>query len=313
MIRVSVFSAALAISLISGCASTPEGLDAIQDRASREAVSTARSGATLINEAERLANDAQAQETYRFAPAMTLSAADSLEDARTAQKKGRADDEVREYALTAAATYRKALDHTLLARETLAPSLAHLEVLNRINSDEYYPSEYRTIEGDLGDIIETLERTGAPASTNQTQRQLLLDMHELEVRTVGFVELQQTRNRITAMRDAGAPKLIPDSFSTATLALASAEDLISKTPRATAEIASQRAAAITATDHAQVILSMVNEILSVDKDNAEALVLRIERWLYNIAVALKYPDIRHLPMDEQSRQLSEEIEDVIQR
>jgi len=133
------------------------------------------------------------------------------------------------------------------------------------------------------------------------------------VRTVGFVELQQTRNRITAMRDAGAPKLIPDSFSTATLALASAEDLISKTPRATAEIASQRAAAITATDHAQVILSMVNEILSVDKDNAEALVLRIERWLYNIAVALKYPDIRHLPMDEQSRQLSEEIEDVIQR
>ncbi|MEE3159331.1 MAG: hypothetical protein VX283_00320 [Pseudomonadota bacterium] len=313
MTRYPLIGILFATTVLAGCASTPQGLDRIQDRASREAVSTVRSGATLIKEAEQLESQAKAQETYRFAPAMTDSAKEYLSEAKQARDKGKADNEVRELALTALATFEKAQDHTLVARETLAPSLAHLEVLNSIRSDTYYPSEYRAVNEDLDSIIRTLETTGAPASASQTQRQLLLDMHDLEVRTIGFIQLQQIRNRIAAMREAGAEKLIPRSFSTATTALASAEDLISKAPRADAEIAAQREAAKTAADHAQIILAMSNEVLDADKDNAEALVLRIERWLYNIAVALTYPDIRHLPMDEQSRQLAEEIEGVIQR
>jgi len=299
--------------VLSGCATTPQGLDAIRDQASREAVSTSRSGNTLIREAESLAGDAKAQETYRFAPVLTAEAAESLAKARTAQSKGRADDQVRVAALASVATYRKAMDHTLIARETLAPSLAHLEVLNSIRSETYYPSSYADVTAQLNDIIRTLEATGAPASTAQSQRQLLLNMHELEVQTIGFVNLQQIRDRMQAMKDANADHLIPRSYGTAEQALASAEDLIRSTPRAEAEIKTQRQAAKTATDHAQIILAMTNEILDADAGNAEALALRTERWLYNIAVALKYPDIRHLPMDEQSRLLSEAIEEVIQR
>ena len=52
--------------ILSGCASAPKGLDNIRDQASREAVSTSRSGTTLITEAESLSRDAQAQETYRL-------------------------------------------------------------------------------------------------------------------------------------------------------------------------------------------------------------------------------------------------------
>ena len=313
MTRYPLISVLLVTTVLAGCASTPQGLDLIKDRASREAVSTVRSGTTLIKEAEQLQSQAKAQETYRFAPSMTESANEYLSEAEQAREKGKADSDVRELALTAVATFEKAQDHTLIARETLAPSLAHLEVLNSIRADTYYPSEYRAVNEDLNSIIRTLETTGEPASTSQTQRQLLMDMHDLEVQTIGFIHLQQIRNRISAMREAGAERLIPRSFGTATTALASAEDLINKAPRAEAEIAAQREAAKTAADHAQIILAMSNEILQADKDNAEALVLRIERWLYNIAVALKYPDIRHLPMDEQSRQLAEEIESVIQR
>lgn len=299
--------------LLSSCASTPKGLDSIRDQASREAVSTSRSGTTLINEADSLSREAQAQETYRFAPLLTQEATSSLNESRVLQDKGRADDQVRAKALEASATYRRAIDHTLIAREIMAPSLAHMEVLNSINSRTYYPSDYTNVENQFASIIATFETTAAPASTSQTQRQLLLDMHAVEVSTVGFLQLQQVRNQMKNLKNANAATLIPRSYKTAAKTLASAEDLINKTPRATGEIALLREQAEVSAAHAQVILSMVNETLDASSDNAEALVLRTERWLYNIAGALKYPDIRHLPMDEQSRQLADGIEELLQR
>ena len=299
--------------ILSGCASAPKGLDNIRDQASREAVSTSRSGTTLITEAESLSRDAQAQETYRFAPVLTKEAASSLKEARMLQNKGRADDQVRVKALAASATYQRALEHTLMARETLAPSLAHMEVLNRINSRTYYPSDVAHVESKFANIIATLETTAAPASTAQSQRELLLEMHAVEVSTIGFLQLQKVRNQMKNLKDANAATLIPRSYKTAAKTLASAEGLVQKTPRAEAEIASLREQAEVSAAHAQVILSMVNETLDANSDNAEALVLRTERWLYNIAGALKYPDIRHLPMDEQSRQLADGIEELLQR
>lgn len=299
--------------LFSGCATTPKGLDNIRDQASREAVSTSQSGTTLINKADNLSRDAQAQETYRFAPVLTKEAATSLKEARTLQNKGRADDQVRVQALAAAATYQRALDQTLLARETLAPSLAHMEVLNSINSRTYYPSDYANVEKQFADIIATLETTADPASAKQSQRELLMDMHTLEVSTVGFLQLQTVRNQMQNLKNANAATLIPLSYKTATKTLASAEDFIAQNPRASGEIAHLREQAEVSAAHAQVILSMVNETLDANSDNAEALVLRTERWLYNIAAALKFPDIRHLPMDEQSRQLADGVEDLLQR
>lgn len=308
--RTLVISLGLMSSFLAGCASQPQGLDALRDQASRDAISTVQSGMTLIQQAESLKADALAQETYRFAPALTSAADDSLNEARSKQQKGRGDDEVRRHALAAVATYHKATAHTRTAREVLAPALAHLEVLNSIRAATYYPSDYQAIEQDLNAIIDTLETTAAPASASQTQRQLLEDMHALEVRTIGFVELQQVRDKVSNMDDADARKLIPRSFSTALKTLAAAEDLIAKTPRATAEIAKMKDRANTSADHAQVILSMVNETLKASPETAESMVLRTERWLYNIAVALRYPDIRHLPMDEQSRLLAEGVEEL---
>lgn len=299
--------------LLGACASQPQGLKELRTEASREALTTGRSGTTITQEAAQLAESAQAQETWRFAPVLTREAAASLEAARDAASKGRGDDEVRVQALAAAATYQRAIEHTLVARETLAPSLAHLEVLNTIGSATYYPSDYQSVNDGLNRIIATLETTAEPASAVQTQRQLLSEMHALEVNTIGFIQLQPVRNTVAELDAADAATLIPQSFATARKALASAEDLVRKSPRAEGGIASLREQAETAAAHARVILSMVNEVLNADKDSAESLVLRTERWLYNISTALKFPDIRHLPMDEQSRQLAEGVEEVVQR
>lgn len=302
-----------AAALVIGCASQPKGLDKIREEADRAALVTASSGATLIKDAESRAADASAQETYRFAPVLTRKAMASLEEAREVQSKGKADDAVRSQALAAIATFDRAIAHTSIARETLAPALAHLEVLNAIGSPAYFPTGYQKVSESFDGIIRVLEQTGAPASTAQSQHQLLTAMHDLEVETIGFINLQEIRTTLDNLQEAGAQKLIPQSYAVARTALAAAEDLIATSPRAEGGIATLRERALNSASHAQVIMAMVNEILNASPDSAESLVLRTERWLYNIGTALKFPDIRHLPMDEQSRQLADGVEELLQR
>jgi hypothetical protein len=40
------------------------------------------------------------------------------------------------------------------------------------------------------------------------------------------------------------------------------------------------------------------ELNDANGDNAEAIALRIEHWLYRVSVALKHDDIRHRPFGE---------------
>lgn len=311
--RTPVVSLALAVSVVlAGCASQPAGLSGVREQAGVQAIRTAQSGSTLIQEARSIAAQAKAQETYRFSPAMTAEAEIALQEAQSLQSRGRADAQVRAQALTAIAVFGKAQQQTLLARETLAASLAHMEQLNAINARSYYPTEYERVRQEQADIIATLEKSASPGSVAARHQQLLADMHTLEVDVTGYVKLQEIRDRITAMRDSGAEKLIPLSFSTATTALAEAEALIEATPRATDEINVRQQQAAVATSHAQVIMAMVNEVLEADKNSAESLVLRTEQWLYNISAALKYPDIRYMPMDVQSERYAEAIEKLVQ-
>lgn len=313
MHRFTLYSLITATALLSACASQPKGMDKIRADADRAALTTPSSGASLIKTTQQLATESRQQETLRFAPVLTEEAGNALDDAMKAKQRGKADDEIRTKALLAQATYRRAIEHTGLARETLAPSLAHLEVLNEVGSPEYYPSDYQQVTEDLNSIIRTLERTGEPASSAQTQRQLLENMHDLEVKTVGFKQLQDIRNTLASLKEENAEELIPQSFAVALQALAAAEDLIATSPRATGGIATLREQALNSAAHATVVMTMVNDILKATPETAESLVLRTERWLYNISTALKFPDIRHLPMDEQSRQLADGVEELLQR
>ena len=308
---LSLFTLSLCL-LLGACASGPAGMSGLREQAGARAISTAQSGGTLIKDAQALAAQAKAQETYRFSPTMTTEAEAALQEAQSLQSRGRADAQVRAQALTAIAVFQKAQEQTLLARETLAASLAHMEQLNAIKARNYFPSAYQAVQQEQAAIIATLEQTAQPGSVYTRHQQLLSDMHRLEVDVIGYVKLQDIRDRVQAMGASGAEKLIPRSFNTATLALAEAEALIASTPRATAEITLRQEQAAVATSHAQVIMAMVNEVLEADKDSAEPLVLRTEQWLYAIAVALKYPDIRYMPMDEQSERYAQAIEKLVQ-
>lgn len=308
-----LFSMASLALVLSGCASQPSSIESIRYQAGQQAMSTSQSGATLLGQAATLAGTAQSQETYRFAPSLTTEAAKALATAKANMSKGRSDSDIRTQALTAIATYQQALDQTLMAREVFAPALAHNEVLNSIAAAKFYPSDYLGIEKDLNKAIAKLEVTASPESVREDQADLLNRMHQLEVNVVGYNKLQYIRNQIDSMRQADAEKIIPRSFATAERALAEAEALIRLKPRAKDEIDSKSKDSQIASMHAQVMLSMSNEILEADVENVEALVLRTERWLYNISVALKHPDIRYLPMDEQSRRYAQAIEYLTQK
>ena len=68
-----------------------------------------------------------------------------------------------------------------------------------------------------------------------------------------------------------------------------------------------------AADHANIITDFSNEINDANSDNAEAIALRVERWLYRVSVALKHDDIRHRPFDEQAGTLATEVEKVMRQ
>ena len=72
MTRYPLISVLLVTTVLAGCASTPQGLDLIKDRASREAVSTVRSGTTLIKEAEQLQSQAKAHRIVHLTFTLTI-------------------------------------------------------------------------------------------------------------------------------------------------------------------------------------------------------------------------------------------------
>ena len=68
-----------------------------------------------------------------------------------------------------------------------------------------------------------------------------------------------------------------------------------------------------AADHSNVITDFSNELNDANSDNAEAIALKVERWLYRVSVALKHDDIRHRPFDEQAAKLATEVEKVMRK
>jgi len=59
-----------------------------------------------------------------------------------------------------------------------------------------------------------------------------------------------------------------------------------------------------------VIADLTQEILAAKDADAEALALRMERWLYQISVALKHDDIRYLSMPEQAKRYAAAVEEL---
>ncbi|WP_430459931.1 hypothetical protein ACQUQU_12020 [Thalassolituus sp. LLYu03] len=298
--------------LLSGCASTIVNQDAIAQTAKREAAMADESASRTIQHAQSKLELGRSENLAYFAPRHLKQAQEQLLEAQEMLTSGEPDGIVKTVAMTSQKTLEAGLDVKKAILKQLKPTLDHREVLKEIKADQYFPRDYAEVEEDLVDLIELME-DNQTIKADAGQKVLLAKMHQVEVNTIEYIQLKPVKDDLERIKNKGGASVAPISWDTAQKSLLQAQDLISKTPRAKGAIAKATVAATKAAQHAEVITDLTNEILDAGKDDAEAISLRMERWLYKISVALKHEDIRHLPLDQQAAEYAASIEALMRK
>lgn len=304
--------AGCSILLLAGCSAKIANIDAIEQNAKREAAMADESASRTIQHAQSKLELGRSENLAYFAPRHLEEAQKLLLKAQEMLTSGEPDGVVKTVAMTSQKTLEAGLDVKKNILKQLKPTLDHREVLKDIKADQYFPGDYAEVEADLVKLIDLME-DNQTIKAEAGQKLLLVKMHQVEVNTIEYIQLQPVKDELERIKNKGGASVAPISWDTAQKALLQAQDLISKTPRAKGAIAKATVAATRAAQHADVITNLTNEILDASKDDAEAISLRMERWLYRISVALKHEDIRHLPLDQQAAEYAASIEALMRK
>lgn len=306
----TLLSTVFAVSLMTGCASQVANLDYIELEAKKDAAMADESAAKSIQRAQMNIELGKSERLDYFAPRHLKIAQDKLLEARKKHTSGDPDGEVKPVAMASKKTLEAGLATKKLVINTLRPALKHKEKLEEIKADKYYPENYNKNTAAIVKLIDLIE-SGKMAEAKLGQKELLPLMHANEVETIEYIQLQPIKDQLSNIKNKGGDSIAPSSWAVAQRSLAKAQDVIGKTPRAKKQILSATHDAQRAADHANVITDFANEINNANSSNAEAIALKVERWLYQVSTALKHDDIRHRPFDEQAKTLAAEVEKVM--
>lgn len=296
--------------LLSGCASNIANIDTMENQARTQAARSSQSPSNAIAHAQSRLQAGKAANLSFFAPTHLEEASEALDNARSLQAKGKPAVEIRQQSNLVEKMIESGLVRKEDAQRTLKKTLAQRDEMLKIESNKYYPSEYKEQMTRLTKLLALVESKQS-VKASQEQPELLADMKALEVKTVKFQYLRKTEDKYQATLDQGANSLTPRTIILATRALASANQLIEMRPRDKDDIQKSADAATHAVNHAFLIVSEANRLLNLDKKDAESTVLAYEQMLYRIAVAIKYEgDIRDQKFDEQSRLIAKKAQIV---
>ncbi len=296
--------------LLGGCSEKIANYDAIAAEARRDAALADESAARTIQQAQSRVELGRSENLAYYAPRHLALAEKQLLKAQEMLTAGEKDNAVKTMAMTSQKTLDAGLAIKKDIQRQLKPAFDHREVLKHIGADQYFPGAYAETEASLTAVMSLLEDLQT-VKADAAQKQLLADMHQVEAATIEYIQLKAVKDHLQQIEAKGAPSVAPLSWQTAQKALLQAQTLISKTPRARGAIAKATVAATRAAQHAEVITDLTNQILAADKSDAEALALKMERWLYKISVALKHDDIRYLPPGQQSSEYAQAIEELL--
>jgi hypothetical protein len=312
ILRLLPLTAILSTSLMTGCATKVANLDYIELEAQKDAAMADESAAKSIQRAQMNVELGKTENLAYYAPRHLKIAQDKLIEARGMHTSGKPDGEVKPVAMASKKTLEAGLGNKKIVISTLRPALKHKEKLLEIKADKYYPEDYKNITVTIAKLIDLVE-DGKIAEVQKGQKELLSRMHSNEVETIEFIQLQSIKDQLSNIKGKGGDSIAPSSWAVAQRSMLKAQSLISKTPRAKKQIMQVTHNAQRAADHANTITDFSNELNDANSDNAEAIALRIERWLYSVSVALKHDDIRHRPFGEQAATLAIEVEKVMRK
>lgn len=311
-VRLLPLTALLTASLMTGCATKVANLDSIERASNQDAAIADESAAKSIQRAQMSIELGKTEDLAYYAPRHLNIAQEKLIQARKMHTSGDPDGEVKPVAMMSKKTIEAGLKNKKIVISTLRPALKHKQKLQEIKADKYYPEDYKNITATIVHLIDLIE-AGKISEAQAGQRKLLPLMHTNEVNTIEYIQLKSIKDQLSNIKSKGGNTIAPSSWATAQRSLLTAQNVIVKTPRAKKQILSATHDAQRAADHANVITDFSNELNNANSDNAEAIALKVERWLYRVSVALKHDDIRHRPFDEQAAILATEVEQVMRK
>jgi len=301
---------ALSLLVLGGCATPIANYEAISQSAKRDAALADESAARTIQHAQSKIELGDTEQLAFYAPRHLKLAQEQLLEAQEMHTSGEPDGVVKTVAMTSIKTLEAGLDTKRNILKLLKPSLDHRQVLLEIKADQFFPTDFAGLEQTLRQLIDLMEDSQTIKVT-KGQKQLLTRMHQVEVNTIEYIQLKPVKDHLARIDARNGSSVAPISWQTAQKALQQAQALIAKTPRAKGAIAKATVAATRAAQHAEVITNLSNEIADASGDSAEAIALRMERWLYRISVALKHDDIRHQPLADQAAEYAAAIEAIM--
>ena len=310
--RLLPLTAILTASLMTGCATKVANMEYMELASQKDAAMADESAAKSIQRAQMNIELGKTEELAYYAPRHLKIAQDKLIESRNMHTSGDPDGEVKPVAMMSKKAIEAGLKTKKTVISTLRPALKHKEKLLEIKADKYYPQDYKKITATIVKLIDLIE-DGKVSEAQQGQKELLPLMHANEVNTIEFIQLQPIKDQLAKTKNKGGDSIAPTSWEVAQKSLKQAQALIGKTPRAKKQILQATHDAQRAADHANIITDFSNEINDANSDNAEAIALKVERWLYRVSVALKHDDIRHRTFDEQAAILATEVEAVMRK
>lgn len=297
--------------LLSGCAQKLPQRQQLHDDAVRRATLADESGARTIQRAQAQQVLAISEQLSVYSPQHLQAGNEQLSKAQNTLSRGKNDQQVKTEALLAFNIYNAGLANKVAVQKRLTPSNEHLAVLRTLYADRAFPSEFQAIEGTIPTLIDLHERQRL-SDFEQQQRELHQRMTALEIKTVEFQHLHRIKQDLAKTEQLGGAKIAPQSWQVAQETLAQAQALIAATPRALADIQQAAHATDRASQHVAHITAFSTEVLNAKRNEAEATALKVEQWLYQIAITLQHDDIRHLPFDQQIESYRKAIQ-AIQR
>ncbi|WP_419811541.1 hypothetical protein [Bacterioplanoides sp.] len=301
-----ISSLVFALVILAGCAAKVANYDAISQNAARDAAVADESAARTIQHAQSKLELGRSEKLAFYAPRHLKLASEQLAEAQNMHISGDPDGPVKTAAMRSIKTLEAGLQTKQQILTRLKPTLDHRAVLLNIRADDFFPTDFAGLEQSLLELIDLMEDNRI-AEVTKEQQQLLARMHQVEVNTIEYIQLQPVKDHLQRIDNKGGPDVAPISWQTAQTVLQQAQALIAKTPRAKGAIAKATIAATRATQHAEVITDLSNEIAEARSQEAEAIALRMERWLYRISVALQHDDIRHQTLSDQASEYAAAI------
>lgn len=301
---------AIFIMTIAACTSTPKTNQDIFNEITRATeVSYESDAEKALSQAEATLRQAQLESLDFFAPAAFANIEREVRNARQANVEGKTA-RIQNANQTAASQLQQGLRTKKTVQEQLAQPLRHKKTLDHIKAAHVSRIQYRIIMQNLLQFVERVEREDTISAGEISA--LLEQMKALEIETVLTVHWQPAAQVLAQAKTENADQLAPKTYTHAASTVSAAEAQIRTQYQAIDVVTQIGQDALRAAQQALFVAREARLLVNATPSSAEAFVLRMQTYFFDIAQTLDGLDVRHLSLQDQALAIQQRLKERLQ-